>query len=84
MTASLPSTRRCALTSAQVCSSQRRLAEITEMLHAASLMHDDVIDESLTRRGSPSANAAFGNKVSHHLVIPPCTLCVRDALRCAC
>ena len=34
------------------------------MLHAASLMHDDVIDESLTRRGSPSANAAFGNKVS--------------------
>ena len=29
----------------------RRLAEITEMIHTASLMHDDVVDESPTRRG---------------------------------
>jgi len=44
--------------------SQRRLAEITEMIHTASLLHDDVIDESPTRRSQPSANAAFGNKMA--------------------
>ena len=43
---------------------QRRLAEITEMIHVASLLHDDVIDASALRRGSPSAPAAFGNKLS--------------------
>ncbi|KAL2912103.1 coq1 putative hexaprenyl diphosphate synthase [Polyrhizophydium stewartii] len=43
---------------------QRRLAEITEMIHTASLLHDDVIDVSMTRRGSPSANAEFGNKMA--------------------
>ncbi|KKA26999.1 hypothetical protein TD95_000540 [Thielaviopsis punctulata] len=44
--------------------SQRRLAEITELLHTASLLHDDVIDESQSRRGEPSANLAFGNKMA--------------------
>jgi len=44
--------------------SQRRLSEITEMIHTASLLHDDVIDEADTRRGAPSTNAAHGNKVS--------------------
>ncbi|KAI9801683.1 MAG: hypothetical protein M1833_002365 [Piccolia ochrophora] len=44
--------------------SQRRLAEITELIHTASLLHDDVIDSSLTRRSSPSANIAFGNKMA--------------------
>jgi hexaprenyl-diphosphate synthase len=44
--------------------SQRRLAEITELIHTASLLHDDVIDHSLSRRGSPSANIAFGNKMA--------------------
>lgn len=43
---------------------QRRLAEITEMIHVASLLHDDVIDASSLRRGEPSAPAAFGNKLS--------------------
>ena len=43
---------------------QKRLAEITEMLHVATLLHDDVIDESPTRRGEPSAPSQFGNKVS--------------------
>ena len=47
-----------------VLPSQRRLAEITEMIHVASLLHDDVIDASATRRSSPSAPAAFGNKLS--------------------
>ncbi|KAF2174104.1 hypothetical protein M409DRAFT_48981 [Zasmidium cellare ATCC 36951] len=44
--------------------SQRRLAEITELIHTASLLHDDVIDTSVSRRGNPSANIAFGNKMA--------------------
>ncbi|SGZ16720.1 BQ5605_C020g09061 [Microbotryum silenes-dioicae] len=44
--------------------SQRRLAEITEMIHVASLLHDDVIDLATTRRGAPSAPSLFGNKLS--------------------
>ncbi|KAJ2919401.1 hypothetical protein MD484_g978, partial [Candolleomyces efflorescens] len=34
------------------------------MLHTASLLHDDVIDESALRRGAPSAPASYGNKLS--------------------
>lgn len=37
----------------------RRLAEITEMIHTASLMHDDVLDESDTRRGMYFELAVF-------------------------
>lgn len=44
--------------------SQRRLAEITELIHTASLLHDDVIDLSTTRRSEPSANMCFGNKMA--------------------
>ena len=44
--------------------SQRRLAEITELIHTASLLHDDVIDNSISRRSSPSANVEFGNKMA--------------------
>lgn len=47
-----------------VLPSQRRLAEITEMIHTASLFHDDVIDKADTRRGVPSVNRAFGNKLA--------------------
>lgn len=43
---------------------QRRLAEIVEMIHTASLLHDDVIDHSDTRRGRPSGNVAFTNKMA--------------------
>ncbi|KAL4156761.1 hypothetical protein PRNP1_005787 [Phytophthora ramorum] len=43
---------------------QQRLAEITEMIHTASLMHDDVIDEADTRRGRPSVNKVFGGKMA--------------------
>ena len=47
-----------------VLPTQRRLAEISEMIHTASLLHDDVIDASATRRNLPSANASFGNKMA--------------------
>lgn len=40
------------------------LCAIVEMIHAASLLHDDVIDESMTRRGKPSINAIYNNKTS--------------------
>ncbi len=40
------------------------LAAIIEMIHAASLLHDDVIDDADIRRGSPSINALFGNKTA--------------------
>lgn len=43
---------------------QRRLAEIVEMIHTASLLHDDVIDNSAERRSRPSGNSAFGNKMA--------------------
>ena len=49
---------------ASILPSQRRLAEITELIHTASLLHDDVIDVSTTRRGQPSANTQFGNKMA--------------------
>ena len=35
-----------------------------ELLHTASLVHDDVVDNSPTRRGAPSVQAIFGNKVA--------------------
>ena len=52
----------------------RNLGEVTdvtqnaalglELLHTASLVHDDVVDESAERRGAPSVNAAYHNKVA--------------------
>lgn len=44
--------------------SQKRLAEITEMIHTASLFHDDVIDKATTRRNMASVNQVFGNKLA--------------------
>jgi len=41
-----------------------KLCAIVEMIHAASLLHDDVIDEADTRRGKPSVNALFDNKTA--------------------
>lgn len=35
-----------------------------ELLHTASLVHDDVVDDSLERRGQPSVNATYNNKVA--------------------
>jgi len=38
-----------------------RLGAVVEMIHAATLVHDDVIDAAETRRGRPSANVQWGN-----------------------
>jgi octaprenyl-diphosphate synthase len=40
------------------------LAAIVEFIHTATLLHDDVVDESSMRRGRPTANALFGNAAS--------------------
>ena len=39
-------------------------AAVIECLHTATLLHDDVVDESKARRGKPSANVLFGNAPS--------------------
>jgi len=41
-----------------------QLAAVVEMIHAATLVHDDVIDVATTRRGRPSANVIWGNHAS--------------------
>ncbi len=41
-----------------------QLAACVEFIHTATLLHDDVVDESILRRGFASANAVFGNKAS--------------------
>ena len=40
------------------------LAAVIEMIHTATLLHDDVVDESAMRRGHATANATFGNAAS--------------------
>jgi len=40
------------------------LAAVIEFIHTATLLHDDVVDESALRRGRKTANAAFGNAAS--------------------
>lgn len=41
-----------------------KLCAIVEMIHLASLLHDDVIDNSNTRRGKPSLNSIYDNKTA--------------------
>ena len=43
---------------------QYRLAAVIEFIHTATLLHDDVVDQSSLRRGRPTANALFGNAAS--------------------
>ncbi|MGE5548574.1 MAG: polyprenyl synthetase family protein [Solirubrobacterales bacterium] len=56
------------LSSARLCGykgeAHVELAAIIEFIHTATLLHDDVVDESELRRGEASANALFGNKPS--------------------
>jgi octaprenyl-diphosphate synthase len=40
------------------------LAAVVEFIHTATLLHDDVVDESALRRGRDTANALFGNAAS--------------------
>jgi octaprenyl-diphosphate synthase len=41
-----------------------RMAAVMEMLHAATLVHDDIIDDAKVRRGRPSVNVTWGNEIS--------------------
>lgn len=57
------------LLAAKACGStdlehHRKLAAIIEMLHTATLVHDDVVDESGLRRGRPTANATWNNQTA--------------------
>ncbi len=45
-------------------SHHHELAAVVEFIHTATLLHDDVVDESGLRRGNKTANAAFGNAAS--------------------
>ncbi|MGB3201667.1 MAG: solanesyl diphosphate synthase [Nodosilinea sp.] len=48
----------------EMTAKHRRLAEITEMIHTASLVHDDVVDEASLRRGVPTVHSSFGNRIA--------------------
>jgi len=56
------------LAAAKLCGHQGerhiKLAACVEFIHTATLLHDDVVDESNLRRGQASANAVWGNKAS--------------------
>ncbi|CAG0891417.1 unnamed protein product [Darwinula stevensoni] len=45
-----------------VCKAQKQVAMVAEMIHTASLIHDDVVDRSDLRRGKPSAARRWGQK----------------------
>src|SRR5881628_2511748 len=59
-----------------------RLACVVEMLHTATLIHDDVVDQAPLRRGRPSANARWGDDASvlvgDHLYAKSFAMLVRD------
>ena len=66
--------------------SQRQVAMISEMIHSASLIHDDVVDQADCRRGKPSVNvlwnhkkvsAAFPGRCSRECCLLRCTAIVR-------
>jgi octaprenyl-diphosphate synthase len=48
----------------EVSPSMIRLAAVVELIHNATLVHDDIIDEADTRRGKPSVNAQWGNSMT--------------------
>lgn len=48
----------------RICPETLHAAVSLELLHTASLVHDDVVDESTERRGQLSVNAIYNNKVA--------------------
>ncbi|PPC96579.1 octaprenyl diphosphate synthase [Methylotenera mobilis] len=48
----------------EIQSQHHQLAAVVEFIHTATLLHDDVVDESSKRRGQSTANALFGNAAS--------------------
>lgn len=55
---------RATMVDQEITLRHHRLAEITEMIHTASLVHDDVVDESALRRNVPTVHSRFGNRVA--------------------
>ena len=55
---------RATMQQKEITARHRRLAEITEMIHTASLVHDDVVDEAELRRKVATVNSLFGNRVA--------------------
>lgn len=55
---------RATMPAQEITPKHRRLAEITEMIHTASLVHDDVVDEASVRRGVPTVHSRFGNRIA--------------------
>ena len=58
-----------------------RLGCVVELLHTATLIHDDVVDQAPLRRGRPSANARFGATTPRSWWA---TTSTRAAWRCSC
>src|SRR6266540_902063 len=56
------------LLSSQMCGYDgpvcHRLGAVVELIHAATLVHDDIIDDAKVRRGRPSVNAQWGNEIT--------------------
>jgi all-trans-nonaprenyl-diphosphate synthase len=55
---------RATLLGEEITPRHQRLAEITEMIHTASLVHDDVVDEAALRRNVPTVNSLFDNRIA--------------------
>jgi all-trans-nonaprenyl-diphosphate synthase len=55
---------RAVASDGELSARHRRLAEITEMIHTASLVHDDVVDGAETRRGVATVHSRFNHRVA--------------------